>query len=116
MGEAKDLIKKLVGEANKSDAAKAGLKGWAGKALGFELEGEDPNVMGIKIGDDGSGTYVEGDIGETVFTMVADADYIVKMLKGEEDPMKGFMAKKYSIKGNMMQATKLQSLLKNVKL
>ena len=116
MGEAKDMVKKLVEEANKTDDAKATLKGFAGKVIGFEVEEEDPKTMGIKVGDDGSGTYVEGDIGATVFTIVADGDYLVKMLKGEEDAMKGFMAKKYAIKGNMMQSTKLQSLFKKVKL
>ncbi|VUT24817.1 MAG: SCP-2 sterol transfer family protein [Candidatus Methanolliviera sp. GoM_oil] len=116
MAEAKEMIKKLVEEGNKVDAAKAALKGFAGKVVGFELEGEDPKTMGIKVADDGSGTFVEGDIGATVFTIVADGEYWVKVMKGEEDVMKGFMSKKYSIKGNMMQATKLQSLFKIIKL
>ena len=116
MGEAKDMVKKLVEEANKTDDAKATLKGFAGKVIGFEVEEEDPKTMGIKVGDDGSATFVEGDIGATVFTIVADGEYWVKVMKGEEDVMKGFMSKKYSIKGNMMQATKLQSLFKIIKL
>ena len=116
MGESKDLLKKFAEEVNKVDAAKAAMKGFAGKVIGFEVEEEDPKTMGIKVADDGGATYVEGDIGATLLTFVADGDYLVKMLKGKVDTTKGFMAKEYSIKGNMMQATRMKSVLEKVKL
>lgn len=115
MGEAKDMVKKFADAANNlDDATKASFKGWAGKSIGFEIDGEKFSIAFDPAGT--KATFVDGKIDNPVFTIIADGDYWVKVMKGEEDPMKGFMQKKYSIKGNVMQSTKLQPLLKKIKL
>jgi len=115
MSEVKDMIKKFADAANQlDDATKASFKGWAGKSIGFEIDGEQ-----FSIAFDSAGTkaeFVDGKIENPIFTVIADGSYWIKVMKGEEDPMKGFMQKKYSIKGNVMQSTKLQPLLKKIKL
>ncbi|AGK60790.1 Putative sterol carrier protein [Archaeoglobus sulfaticallidus PM70-1] len=112
MAEAKELVKKLVELGNQSDEIKNEMKGWGG-VVQFDIDGEK---FYIKYNDDGTAEFVEGEANSPNFTVIASDEYWVKVMKGEEDPIMGFMTGKYKIQGNIMESQKLAGVMKKVKL
>lgn len=112
MGEAKELVKKLVEVGNQTEEVVNEMKGWGG-TVQFDIDGEK---FYVKYSDDGTAEFVEGDAGGANFTIIASDEYWTKVMKGEEDPVMGFMTGKYKIQGNIMESQKLAGVLKKVKL
>lgn len=112
MGEAKELVKKLVEVGNQTDEVVNEMKGWGG-TVQFDIDGEK---FYVKYNDDGTAEFAEGDAGGANFTIIASDEYWTKVMKGEEDPVMGFMTGKYKIQGNIMESQKLAGVLKKVKL
>jgi putative sterol carrier protein len=112
MGEAKELIKKLVEVGNKTEEVVNEMKGWGG-VVQFDIDGEK---FYVKYSDDGTAEFFEGDAGGANFTIIANDEYWTRVMKGEEDPVMGFMTGKYKIQGNIMESQRLAGVLKKVKL
>ena len=63
-------------------------------------------------GSAGSGSFPGGN---AECTMTLDSEDFVKIFKGELSPTQAFMGGKLKIKGDMMQAMKLEKLLNQMK-
>jgi len=111
VSEAKELIKKMVEMGNEMDDVKNELKGWGG-TVQYKIDDES---FYVKYNEDGTGEFFEGDAAGANFTVIATSEYWVKVMKGEEDPIMGFMTGKYKIQGNVMEAQKLAGVLKKFK-
>ncbi|WP_457590601.1 SCP2 sterol-binding domain-containing protein [Geoglobus sp.] len=108
LSEAKELVLKMCGLQNGSDEIKKELAGWSG-VVQYRLDGEE---FYVEYKADGSCEFKEGVHDSPTFTVIASPDYWLSVLKGQEDPIMGFMMQKYRIEGNIIQAQKLASILK----
>jgi putative sterol carrier protein len=88
-----------------------------GKAVGVEavvqyhLTGNESGDYIITIADDKC-KVSEGVVDNPVLTMTADGGYFRDVLLGKEDGMKGFMAGKLQLAGDIKLALKLISIFK----
>jgi putative sterol carrier protein len=76
----------------------------------FDINGADPGVYGVAIAD-GKGMVSEGPHASPDITITMASDDFADMVGGKLDGIKAFMTGKLKVKGNMMLAMQLQSLL-----
>ncbi|AIY91139.1 SCP2 sterol-binding domain-containing protein [Geoglobus acetivorans] len=108
MSEAKDLVLKMCELQNSSEDIKKELAGWSG-VVQYRLGDEEFYVV---YNADGSCEFEEGVHESPNFTIIASPEYWASVVKGQEDPIMGFMMQKYRIEGNIMEAQRLAGILK----
>jgi len=113
LGKVADGWKKVAEIANTMEAAKQALKAWGNKAVQFVVEGEDPKEFYLEA-KDGVVSFHVGRHPSPAFTMVGNADIMWKLLTREEDAVKAFMAKKYTVQGSLAESIKFRKILEEV--
>ena len=108
MSEAKELIKKMCDLQNSNEEIQKEMAGWSG-VVQYKLDGEE---FYVEYKSDGTCEFKEGVHSSPTFTVVAPPDFWLAVLKGQEDPVSGFMMGKYRIEGNIMEAQRLAGIVK----
>ncbi len=108
MSEVKDLIKKMCELQNSTEEIQKELAGWSG-VVQYKLDGEE---FYVEYKSDGTCEFKEGVHPSPTFAIVAPPDYWLSVMKGQEDPVSGFMMGKYKIEGNVMEAQRLAGIVK----
>lgn len=110
MKEADMTIKEIFNDMQKRmDANPAKLTGIKG-VFQFDLSGADSGVHSIAIAD-GKAAVSEGASASADITITMASNDFADMVEGRLDPMAAFMGGKLKVKGDMMLAMQLQSLL-----
>jgi putative sterol carrier protein len=84
----------------------AGIKGM----LQFDINGTDPGIYSVTIAD-GKAVVSEGASPSTDITITIASNDFADMVEGRLDAIAAFMGGKLKVKGDMMLAMQLQSLL-----
>jgi putative sterol carrier protein len=77
----------------------------------FDINGADPGVYSVAIAD-GKGVIAEGPHPSPNITITMASNDFADMVEGKLDGIAAFMGGKLKVKGDMMLAMQLQSLLK----
>jgi putative sterol carrier protein len=77
----------------------------------FDINGADPGVYSVAIAD-GKGVIAEGPHPSPNITISMASNDFADMVEGKLDGIAAFMGGKLKVKGDMMLAMQLQSLLK----
>jgi putative sterol carrier protein len=77
----------------------------------FDINGADPGVYSVAIAD-GKGMVAEGPHPSPNITITIASNDFADMVEGKLDGIAAFMGGKLKVKGDMMLAMQLQSLLK----
>ena len=77
----------------------------------FDINGADPGVYSVAIAD-GKGMVTEGHHPSPNITITIASNDFADMVEGKLDGVAAFMGGKLKVKGDMMLAMQLQSLLK----
>jgi putative sterol carrier protein len=77
----------------------------------FDINGADPGVYSVAIAD-GKGMVTEGPHPSPNITITIASNDFADMVEGKLDGVGAFMGGKLKVKGDMMLAMQLQSLLK----
>ncbi len=108
MSEARELILKMCDLQNSSEDIQKELSGWEG-VVQYRLGDEE---FYIEYRSDGTCTFNEGKHESPKFTVIAEPEFWVDVLKGKEDPISSYLMGKYRIEGNLFEAQKLAKVLK----
>ena len=108
MSEARELILKMCDLQNSSEDIQKELSGWEG-VVQYRLGDEE---FYIEYRSDGTCTFNEGKHESPKFTVIAEPEFWVDVLKGKEDPISSYLMGKYRIEGNLFEAQKLAKALK----
>jgi len=76
----------------------------------FDISGADPGVYSVAIAD-GKGVVTEGAHASPDITITMACSDFADLVEGKLDGIKAFMTGKLKVKGDMMLAMQLQSLL-----
>ncbi|MBS3921187.1 MAG: SCP2 sterol-binding domain-containing protein [Deltaproteobacteria bacterium] len=77
----------------------------------FDITGADPGIYSVAIGDDSTKVRESASVSPNVTISIASNDF-TDMVEGRLDSVAAFMGGKLKVKGDMMLAMQLQSLLK----
>jgi len=77
----------------------------------FDISGADPGIYSVAIAD-GKGVISEGSLASSDITIGMTSNDFADMVEGRLDGITAFMGGKLKVKGDMMLAMKLQSLLR----
>ena len=108
MSEAKDIIAKMCELQNSSEEMQKELSGWEG-VVQYKLGDEE---FYVEYRNDGTCSFNEGKHDSPKFTVIADPEFWLGVLKGKEDPISSYLMGKYKIEGNLFEAQKLAKVLK----
>lgn len=79
----------------------------------FKIEGEPPFYMEIEA--DGSVKTVEGTHGSPAVTLTAKDDVMVKIIRGELDPVRAYLRGELKISGDIFIAQRIGSMLSQIR-
>jgi putative sterol carrier protein len=103
--------KEIFGEMQKRmDANPAKLTG-INAVFQFDISGADPGIYSVAIAD-GKAVVSEGTSASPNITITMASGDFAEMIEGKLDGITAFMGGKLKVKGDMMLAMQLQSLLK----
>jgi putative sterol carrier protein len=103
----KDIFNEMQKRMEANPAKLAGLQG----VFQFDIGGGDPGIYSVTIAD-GKGVINEGASESSNITITMDSNDFTDMVEGRLDSIAAFMGGKLKVKGDMMLAMQLQSLLK----
>ncbi len=103
--------KDIFNEMQKRVDASPGKLGGIKAVFQFDITGADPGNFSVAIGD-GSAKVSEGISDSPNVTITMASNDFADMVEGRLDSMAAFMGGKLKVKGDMMLAMQLQSLLK----
>ncbi len=103
--------KDIFSEMQKRVDANSGKFGGLKAVFQFEITGADPGNYSVTVGD-GSAKVNEGISDSPNVTITMASNDFVDMVEGRLDSMAAFMGGKLKVKGDMMLAMQLQTLLK----
>ena len=102
----KEIFNEMQKRMDANPAKLAGIKA----VYQFDISGADPGIYSVAIADGkavvGEGAYASPDI-----TITMASNDFADMIEGKLDGMTAFMGGKLKVKGDMMLAMQLQSLL-----
>ncbi len=93
MSEARELIVKMCDLQNSSEEMQKELAGWEG-VVQYRLGDEE---FYVEYRSDGTCLFHEEKHGSPKFTVIADPEFWVDVLKGREDPISSYLTGKYKI-------------------
>lgn len=103
--------KEIFAEMQKRMDANPGNLGEIKAVFQFEITGADSGNYSVAVGD-GSAKVSEGAADSPNVTVTMASNDFADMVEGRLDSMAAFMGGKLKVKGDMMLAMQLQSLLK----
>ena len=103
----KEIFSEMKKRMDANPAKLAGIKA----VFQFDISGTDPGVYSVAIGD-GKAVISEGPYASPNVTISMASSDFADMVEGRLDSMAAFMGGKLKVKGDMMLAMQLQSLLK----
>lgn len=104
-------IKEIFAEMQKRMDTNPGKLGGIKAVFQFEITGADSGNYSVAVGD-GSAKVSEGAADSPNVTVTMASNDFADMVEGRLDSMAAFMGGKLKVKGDMMLAMQLQSLLK----
>jgi putative sterol carrier protein len=102
----KEIFNEMQKRMDANPAKLAGIKA----VFQFDISGADPGVYSVAIAD-GKAVVSEGTYASQDITITMASDDFADMIEGKLDGMTAFMGGKLKVKGDMMLAMQLQSLL-----
>jgi putative sterol carrier protein len=102
----KEIFNEMQKKMGANPAKLAGLKG----VFQFDIGGADPGVYSVAM-DDGKAAVSEGASSAADITISMASNDFADMVEGRLDAISAFMGGKLKVKGDMMLAMQLQSLL-----
>jgi putative sterol carrier protein len=102
----KEIFSEMQKRTDANPAKLAGLKG----VFQFDLSGIDPGIYSVTIAD-GKAVVSEGASSSADITISMASNDFTDMVEGRLDAVSAFMGGKLKVKGDMMLAMQLQSLL-----
>ena len=102
----KEIFNEMQKRVDNHPTKLAGIKA----VFQFDIRGADPGVYSVAIAD-GKGVVTEGTHASPDITITMACNDFADMLEGKLDGIKAFMTSKLKVKGDMMLAMQLQSLL-----
>ena len=103
----KEIFNEMQKRMDGNPAKLAGIKA----VYQFEINGADAGVYSVAIAD-GKGLITEGPHASPNITITMASNDFADMVEGKLDGIAAFMGGKLKVKGDMMLAMQLQSLLK----
>ena len=103
----KEIFNEMQKRMDGNPAKLAGIKA----VYQFEINGADAGVYSVAIAD-GKGMVTEGPHASPNITITMASNDFADMVEGKLDGIAAFMGGKLKVKGDMMLAMQLQSLLK----
>ncbi len=103
-------IKEIFNEMQKRIDANPGKLGGMKAIFQFEITGPDPGSYYVSVGE-GRAKVSEGTADSSNVTVTMASNDFIDMVEGRLDGMAAFMGGKLKVKGDMMLAMQLQSLL-----
>lgn len=101
-----EIFNEMHKRMDENPAKLAGIKG----VFQFDITGVDPGIYSVTIAD-GKAIVSEGASPSADITITMASDEFADMVEGRLDAMAAFMGGKLKVKGDMMMAMQLQSLL-----
>lgn len=102
----KEIFNGMQKRMETNPAKLAGIKA----VFQFDIEGADPGIYSVVI-DDGKGMVSEGFSASSDITVTMSSSDFLDLVEGRLDGVTAFMGGKLKVKGDMMLAMRLQSLL-----
>jgi len=102
----KEIFNGMQKRMEANPAKLAGIKA----VFQFDIEGADPGIYTVVI-DDGKGMVSEGTSASSDITVTMSSSDFLDLVEGRLDGVMAFMKGKLKVKGDMMLAMRLQSLL-----
>jgi putative sterol carrier protein len=102
----KEIFSEMQKRADANPAKLAALKG----VFQFDLSGIDPAIYSVTVAD-GKAVVSEGTSPSPDITISMASNDFIDMVEGRLDAVSAFMGGKLKVKGDMMLAMQLQSLL-----
>ena len=102
----KEIFNGMQKRMEANSAKLAGIKA----VFEFDIEGADPGIYSVAI-DDGKGIVSEGTSASPDITVTVSSSDFLDLVEGRLDGVMAFMKGKLKVKGDMMLAMQLQSLL-----
>lgn len=102
----KEIFNEIQKRTDANPAKLAGIKG----VFQFDISGADPGIYSITIAD-GKAVVSEGALPSVDITITMASSDFAEMVEGRLDAIAAFMGGKLKVKGDMMLAMQLQSLL-----
>jgi putative sterol carrier protein len=102
----KEIFNEMQKRMDANPAKLAGIKA----VFQFDISGADPGVYSIAIAD-GKAAVSEGTSASSNITITMASNDFADMVEGKLDGITAFMGGKLKVKGDMMLAMQLQSLL-----
>ena len=103
----KEIFSEMKKRMDANPAKLAGMKG----VFQFDISGADPGTYSVAIAD-GKAIVSEGASAPADITITMASNDFSDMVEGKLDSVGAFMGGKLKVKGDMMLAMQLQSLLK----
>jgi putative sterol carrier protein len=102
----KEIFKEMQKRMDANPAKLAGMKA----VFQFDISGADPGIYSVAIAD-GKAAVSEGTSASSNITITMASNDFADMVEGKLDGITAFMGGKLKVKGDMMLAMQLQSLL-----
>lgn len=102
----KEIFNEMQKRMDANPAKLAGMKA----VFQFDISGADPGVYSVAIAD-GKAAVSEGTSASSNITITMASNDFADMVEGKLDGITAFMGGKLKVKGDMMLAMQLQSLL-----
>jgi putative sterol carrier protein len=102
----KEIFNEMQKRMDANPAKLAGIKA----VFQFDISGADPGIYSIAIAD-GKAAVSEGTSASSNITITMASNDFADMVEGKLDGITAFMGGKLKVKGDMMLAMQLQSLL-----
>jgi putative sterol carrier protein len=102
----KEIFNEMQKRMDANPAKLAGMKA----VFQFDISGADPGIYSIAIAD-GKAAVSEGTSASSNITITMASNDFADMVEGKLDGITAFMGGKLKVKGDMMLAMQLQSLL-----
>jgi len=106
-----DLMKRTAEIVNNDPRLRSQLRG--PMYFQFEIEGEPSFYM--EIAEDGSVKIVEGRHSSPTATLSARDDTMVKIIKGELDPVRAYLRGELRIRGDIFASQRIGSIISQLK-
>lgn len=106
-----ELMRRTAEIVNNDPKLKSQIKGPL--YIQFQIEGEPPFYM--EIGSDGTVKIAEGKHASPATTLIAKDDVMVRIIKGELDPVRAYLRGELKISGDVFIAQRIGSVISQIK-